>query len=211
MAVAGRRPARLAPLALAAAVLVLLDPADAASLSFLLSLVAVGAIVTLGRDLVTLRRRWLALRPWPLDRPVWRGFLHATAWGVDGLLVGLAASLAVTPLIAGLGQANPWGPLATVISTPPLVLLLVAGLVWLLAQGIWPGGPWAGLRYLVEGSLDCLVATVEALAGLPGALLTVEPPSAWMCVLWPLLFLPLRDGVDLALRGGMLGCLLLLW
>lgn len=210
-AFSGRRPARLAPLSLAALVLVLLDPADGSSLSFLLSLVAVAAIVTLGRDLVTLRRRWLALQPWPLDRPIWRGFLHGMAWTLDGLLVGVAASLAVTPLIAGLGQANPWGPLATVISTPPLVLLLVAGLLWLLAQGVWPGGPWAGLRHLVEWGLDSLVATVEVLARLPGAMLTVEPPSVAMCVLWPLLFLPLRDGIDLALRGGMLGCLLLLW
>lgn len=205
-----REPHRLAAVALAALALVVIDPRNASDLGFQLSLAAVLGIVTLGLDLCALRRRWLPLQPWPLDRPTWRGLLLISGVSLDGLAIGVAATLATTPIIAWtFGTANPWSPLTTLAATPPTAAALWLGLPLMALDGCWPTGPWEGLYVALEASLAALVRIVEWSAALPGASLATGAPSALTLVAWPLLFLPLRDGRDALLR--IAAGLLLIW
>jgi ComEC/Rec2-related protein len=207
-----REPHRLGAVSLAALALLLIDPGNAHDLGFLLSLAAVLGIVTLGLDLVHLRQHWLPLTPWPLDRPTWRGVLFATRSTLDGLAIGLAASLATAPIISWqFGTVNPWSPLTTLLATPPTTVALWTGLPCLSLAGLWPAGPWDGLYVILDHSLATLVAVVQWSANLPGALLHVGAPSPWVLLAWPLLFLRLRDGTDIALRVVALGLLMWAW
>jgi predicted membrane metal-binding protein len=207
-----RAPHRLAAVSLAALVLVAWDPSNAVSIGFQLSLAAVLGIVTLGLDLVHLRQRLLPLMPWPLDRPSWRGLLWCARSALDGLAIGVAASLATTPLIAAhFLSANPWSPLATLVTAPQTTGALWLGLPCLTLAGFFPSGPWEGLYAGLEACLDALAAAVSWTASWPGATIRVEAPGAATLLLWPALFLPLRDARDLLLRVGAVGCLLVLW
>jgi hypothetical protein len=161
---------------------------------------------------VRLRRRWLPLAPWPLDRPSWRALLWTAAATGDGLAIGGAASLAITPVLAWhFGTANPWGALATLVATPPTAVALWLGLPLMACDGLWPGGPWAGLYAGLDASLAALAAIAEWAAQLPGATLASGAPSPLLLCAWPLLFLPLGDRLDLALRALAVGGLLLCW
>ena len=212
MGLLARAPHRLAAISLAALALIAWDPGNAADIGFQLSLVAVLGIVTMGLDLVALRERWLPLRPWPLDRPPWRWLLLAARGTLDGLAIGVAATLATAPVLAWhFGTANPWSPFTTLLAGPPSTLALWLGLPCLVLGGWFPGGPWEGLYRALEWCLDALVAVVDWGASLPGATLHPGPPSLTTLLLWPLLFLPLRDGGDMALRAVMAGVLLVAW
>lgn len=207
-----REPHRLAAVSLASLALLLIDPGHAGDIGFQLSLAAVLGIVTLGLDLVRLRRRHLPLAPWPLDRPSWRALLWTGGAACDGLAIGLAASLATAPLLGWhFGTANPWGALVTLVATPPTALALWLGLPLMALDGLWPGGPWAGLYAGLDASLAALAATAEWAARLPGATLASGPPSPLMLCAWPLLFVPLNDRRDALLRVLALGGLLLCW
>jgi competence protein ComEC len=207
-----REPHRLAAVSLAALALALLDPANATDIGFQLSLAAVLGIVTLGLDLVRLRQAWVGLRPWPLDRPTWRVLLFAASGALDGLAIGVAATLATMPLIAWyFSTMNPWSPLTTLLATPPTTVALWLGLPCLALGGFAPDGPWEGVYTGIEWSLSGLVQAVALGAALPGAQVTVGAPSPWTLVAWPLLFLPLRDGADLALRTLAATVLITVW
>lgn len=207
-----RRPHRLAAISLAIIALVLWDPAQVRTVSFQLSVAAVLGIATLGLDLVAWRTRHWPLRPWPLDRPVWRGVLWLGRGASDGLAIGIAATLAVMPLLGWhFGEAQPWSPLASVVVAIPLSLALITGLVYLVASSLWLAGPWAGLALVVDGALGLLASGAELMAALPGSLARVGLPPPWLLVLWPALFLPLRDTRDLALRGAALTTMLAWW
>ncbi len=205
-----REPHRLAAVSLAALALVVINPANASDLGFQLSLVAVLGIITLGLDLVRLRQQWLPLQPWPLDRPVWCGVLASTRMACDGLAIGFAACLAITPLLAWVfGTANPWSPLTTLAATPPTTLALWAGLPYIVLDGLWPNGPWDGLVVIVDASLATLVTIVNWSATLPGAQLVCGYPGALTMISWPILFLPVRDYIDIVTR--LLAVILLLF
>lgn len=205
-----REPHRLGAVSLAALALLLIDPGNAQDLGFQLSLAAVLGIVTLGTDLVRLRAAVLPLTPWPLDRPTWRGVLFCTRTALDGLAIGIAATLATAPIIAWtFGTVNPWSPFTTLLATPPTTVALWTGLPCVTLAGIWPEGPWEGLYVVIDASLAALVAVAEWSASLPCAMPTVGAPSPWVLMMWPLLFLPVRDGKDVGLRvlaGGVLLC-----
>lgn len=207
-----REPHRLGTVSLAALALLLIDPGNAQDLGFQLSLAAVLGIVTLGTDLVRLRTVVLPLTAWPLDRPTWCGVLFCTRTTLDGLAIGIAASLATAPIIAWtFGTVNPWSPFTTLLATPPTTVALWTGLPCVTLAGIWPDGPWEGLYVVIDASLAALVAVAQWSASLPGAMPTVGAPSPWVLLMWPLLFLPLRDGKDVVLRVVAGGLLLLAW
>lgn len=207
-----REPHRLAAASAAALLLVGLQPEMASNVGFQLSLAAVLGIVTLGIDLVALRQRLLPLAPWPLDRPSWRGGLWCARASLDGLAIGVAASLATAPLVGWwFCVANPWSPLATLLAAAPTTGALWLGLPCLTLAGAFPHGPWEGLYLGLEACLDALAGVAAWAATWPGATIRVGTPSAAALMLWPLLFLPLRDLRDLALRLGAVACCLLLW
>ncbi len=207
-----REPHRLGAVSLAALALLLIDPGNAQDLGFQLSLAAVLGIVTLGANVVRLRTQVLPLKPWPLDRPTWRGLLFTTRTTLDGLAIGIAATLATMPIIAWhFGTVNPWSPLTTLLATPPTTVALWIGLPCVTLAGIWPDGPWEGLYVIIDASLAALVAVAQWSASLPAAMPTVGAPSPWVLLMWPLLFLPLRDGKDVALRVIAAGLLMWAW
>lgn len=195
-----REPHRLGPVSLAALVLVAWDPAIALDIGFQLSLAAVLGIVTLGLDLISLRTRYLRLAPWPLDRPSWRLLLWSGRTLADGTAIGIAATLATAPLIAWhIGQVAPWSWLTSLAAGIPATVALWAGLPLLGLAGVWPGGPWEGLYRITERSLDLLAASATWGAQHLPQQATAMPSAVAMC-LWPLLFIRLRSGRDLALR-----------
>lgn len=196
-----REPHRLGPVSLAALLLVAWNPAMARDIGFQLSLAAVLGIVTLGIDLVHLRERLLPLRAWPLDRPMWRGCLWLGRATCDGAVIGIAATLATTPLIAWhFGQIAPWAWATSLPAGVPATIALWAGLPLMLCAGCWPDGPWEGLYRLVEWNLDALAACAAwGAQHLPQQVASAPPPVV-LCA-WPLLFIRLRDGWDLLLRA----------
>jgi ComEC/Rec2-related protein len=205
-----REPHRLSAVSLAALALILINPGNATDLGFQLSLVAVLGIVTLGVDLVQLRNNYFPLQPWPLDRPIWCGILWLSRAACDGLCLGFAACLAITPLIAWVfGTCNPWSPLTTLLATPPTTLALWAGLPYIVLHGLWPSGPWDGLVVVLDSSLAALVSIVQLSAQLPGAQLACGFPHALTLCAWPLLFLRMYDVRDAVLR--LVAVALLLW
>ncbi|MDA3959898.1 MAG: ComEC/Rec2 family competence protein [Planctomycetota bacterium] len=209
----GRRAHRLTGISLAVIALVLWAPAEVATASFQLTVVAVAGIATLGLDLMALRRRYLPLRPWPLDRVAWRGLLALTRGACDGLAVGVAASLAVLPVIAlHFHEIQIYGALVSVVASPALTLALVAGLAYVLCSTLWLDGPWEGLAALTSLGLGSLVWVADRAAGLPASLWAdIAPPPVWLWFAWPCLFIPLRDRVDLLLRGAAVAAMALGW
>jgi len=185
-----REPHPLGALALAALVLVGLDPAVARDLGFQLSLAAVLGIVTLGRELEQWRERVLPLKPWPLDRPLWRGLLWSARSLCAGLEIGVAASLATMPILAAWFQTmTPWTPFTTLVAAIPTTLALWLGLPLVTLAGLWPAGPWEALYRSVEWNLGALAGSAAWAASLPGSLLPASLP-AWAGLLWILLFIP---------------------
>ncbi len=185
-----RRAHPLGAVALAALVLVGMEPAMARDLGFQLSLVAVLGLLTLGRDLIHWREQRWPLHPWPLDRPTWCGVLWLARAALDGLAIGVAATLATAPVLAcTIGGVAWWGPVATLLAAPPSTVALWLGLPLVLLAGLWPNGPWEGLYRLLEWSLDALIRAVELAAILPGQTAMTVPPTP-VLLLWPLIFLP---------------------
>ena len=80
------------------------------------------------------------------------------------------------------------------------MVILSAGLMWLLLGSLWPEGPWLGLQILVEQGLRSLVAWAEAVAAWPMAQIQVDQPPAWLLLLWPALFMPVSDAPALGWR-----------
>lgn len=189
-ALLAREPHRLGAVSLAALALVLWDPGIAHDLGFQLSLAAVLGLMTLGVDLMHLRERLIPLMPWPLDRPTWRLLLFGARSTCDGLCIGVAATIAVAPVLAlAFGSVSPWSALTTLLASPPTTVALWTGLPLMGLAGVWPNGPWEGLYQLLEGALAALVWTVELADLLPGRI-PVVPPPIWIMLLWPLAFLP---------------------
>ena len=201
-ALSGRHIHGLSLVLLAATMLVLWDPVEVHRLGFQLSVIAVAGIVTLGRQLIRLHRYYLPVQPWPLDRLFWRLLLWSGRFCADALAIGIAASLAVLPLIAYHFQVMyPWSALSSVFMGAILALTLSLGLAWLLLAGVWLAGPWQGLLWGFDHGLSALVAGARWSADWPGAALQVSPPPWWFALLWPALFVPLRDYWDLPTRS----------
>ena len=209
----GRKLHRYTALSLTVILLLLYDPLMAHSLSFQLSVAAVVGILTLGLSLCDLRKRYIPLHPWPLDRPIWRFLLWISRGTLDAFCIGLAASIAITPLLANyISVNNPWSPLATIVVTPILIAVLASGGFYLACVSIWADGPWNGLIALCDYSLSALNWISLNLAKLPGSELSVHPIPWYGLLLWPLLFIPASNRVkSICFRLELYFFLLLLW
>ena len=208
----GRDLHRFAALSLSVIILLLIDPLSAREIGFQFSVAAVAGIVTLGLSLRQLRVRYLPLQAWPLDRPVWRFLLFSGRATADALCVGIAASLAIAPLLAAhIGLANPWSPLATVVVTPIIALILASGAVYLFLASLWATGPWQGFIVLCDWFLSALDACSHFFAAWQTSVIAVSAPPIVVAISWPLLFVPCPDLKDLYLRLVAVGVLLGYW
>ncbi len=160
----GRRPRPFAALALAATVILLLDPADLFRPGFQLSFAAVAALSLPGRD------GWLGVRPRE------HGF-----WGRTraALAVSLRAAIATGPIVAHhFGTVAPLGPLFTVAVTPLFLATYGACAVHGLLGAVI--GPIAALLARPTDALCTLLAAAFVAAR--------HVPGASFCVLRPGLF-----------------------
>ena len=141
-------------------------PLSALDLSFRLSFLAVAGMLLLAGPLQ-------ALLP---------GGARARAV-VRGLAAGIAAQLALAPLLAASFGELAWaGAPATVITLPPLALLLAAGGAWTLIDGVCPACA-APLIPALEG-LAWTVARVGGLLARPGAVWSAPSPPGWWAALY---------------------------
>jgi len=171
----GRESRAWNSLALALAVLLLLDPGSLAEPGLQLSFAATAGL--------------LHLSPWLRARlPGW--------WPAplrDALAVSAGAQLGVTPvMLAHWGQLSPLGVLANLFVVPLAALLTVGGLLALAAATVS-----AGLAHPLFESLWVLLVAlrlaVRGLAALPGAMIQLPPlpPAALAAAGAALILLPL--------------------
>ncbi|NRA38251.1 MAG: ComEC/Rec2 family competence protein [Planctomycetes bacterium] len=188
--VLGRHLRCYAALGLAAIIIMCMHPYDALSAGFQLSFIAVAGILSVGLGLRRLRMYYAPLYNWPLDRPLWSGVLWITRNTCDALCIGLAASLAVTPLLVWhFHVLNPWSPLASVLVTPAVAVIIMSTLMYSLAACVWSNGPWQGFTTLSEWSLDFLMWVREIIAQWPGSQIEVSSFSMHIFLIWPLMVL----------------------
>ena len=208
--VIGRDLHRYAALSLTVIILLLLDPLSARELGFQLSVAAVAAILSLGLSLRQLRVRYLSLQPWPLDRPIWRFCLWLGRSGLDACCIGIAASLAIAPLLAAHFEvANPWSPIATVLVSPLIAIILGLGAFYIALASLWLDGPWQGFIYLSDCALSALHELTMYFANFEQSVIAVDAPAWYIVLCWPFLFLPFQDLRSLMER--LLCFALLLW
>ncbi len=162
-----REPRTLNSLAIAAVVVLCLDPGDLMNVGFQLSFAAI-----LGLELlfVPMRASFVGLFP-PLGPGASRGrrISFRAAWlGGDLVLASLAAWLATTPLILWhFHVVTPGAVAANVVVVVPVWLVLNAGMAVMI---IAPLGPALAKPFAVVAGVasSALVAIVERLAAIPG-------------------------------------------
>jgi competence protein ComEC len=156
-------------MALAAALILLLEPAAVADVSFQLSFVAVASLLLVSRRTVPPESPPSGVRRW---RQRLQGYV----------LVNSAAYLGTLPIVASIFHSLPmFGILANVLLVPLAGVLTPAGVVALGVLVLWPS-----LAPLVFAALAPLLAwTVRltaAIASLPGAQIYLAAPSVLMLV-----------------------------
>ncbi len=175
---AGRRTRTLDHAAVAAALIVAADPAEALAPGFHLSFAAVAGLALLTprfREALFARTDLLARFPEAL--PAWR--LRLMLAVARGTSASLAASVATAPVAAAVfGDVHVAAPLTNLVAVPLAgVLLPTAALASLL------GSPAAALTAPAVRVLAwALRTTASAVAALPGATLHTGEPPLWALV-----------------------------
>jgi competence protein ComEC len=158
VALGAGRPGPAATLALAATATLLVRPDWLFDLSFQLSYGSLLGIVAFG--LPWARRAATGV-------PVW----HPRAWGVGGLAVGAAASLATVPwVVSAFGEVPPFGPFVNLAALPLATALVPAGMAVALTGAVSPS-----VGAAASAALGPPASALLALADLGAAL----PRMAW--------------------------------
>lgn len=165
-------------LALAAILLLAWDPAGVGDAGFQLSFGTVAGILALGGLLADRRADDRATRARAPGAPGRAGWARRGARVLRSELASAAAAfVAHAPLaVAWFGQLSPVGILANVLALPLAALTLAPGALGAVLGAIDPslGRPWFRLAGVAAGAL---VALVRRLASVPGASVSVAPPS----------------------------------
>ncbi|WP_328702740.1 ComEC/Rec2 family competence protein [Belnapia mucosa] len=166
---AGRRVLTLRALALAAAVVLLVQPAAILGASFQMSFAAVLALIA----------GWDWLRPrLPAAGPgaSWRRRLILAGFGL--VATSLLAGAATTPFgLHHFGRLQVYGVLANAVAVPLTSLLVMpAGM---LAALLMPFGLERFALLPMGWGVEAVLAVAHAVAGWPGAALSVPPIPAW--------------------------------
>jgi competence protein ComEC len=160
--VMGRATSPWAPLALGAAVPLLLDARAVTELGYQLSVIGIASLQASG----ALSRRWIAPR-----------LSGAPAAAAGVLVASTVATLATSPLIAWhMGRISVVGPLANVVAAPVIAVLQPALFLGMVAA------PLHGVALLVADGAHPLLQAFEgvaaAAAAVPGASIHVAPSLA---------------------------------
>lgn len=183
-------------LALAALIVLAINPLDLFTAGFALSFGAVLGLILFSDPVARMMHR-----P-DIDQQVLDSFLPPSAWRKAWAALGrtlrralaaaLVAWIVTMPLLAWhFERFNPYAPLAGLLLAVPVMFALVLGLVKLLAGGLWPS--LSPLLADVAGwPLRLMQWMLDVLDRLPGADLPTTVPSAWMLVLvYALILAPL--------------------
>ncbi|MTD13142.1 DUF4131 domain-containing protein [Nakamurella sp. YIM 132087] len=177
--VLGRTRSALPALAAATILLLLLDPALAASAGFALSVLATGALVTLA--------------------PTWSRALQRRGWPAgwaDVLTVPVAATLVTTPVVAGLGGAVSLVAVpANLLAAPAVAPALLLGLLAAVLAPWWPDAAVLCARCAAP-PLEWIAQVALQLSRWPGAALPWPATPVGVTLLTGLLL-----AGSLALRG----------
>ncbi|MDZ7642190.1 MAG: ComEC/Rec2 family competence protein [Desulfurivibrio sp.] len=170
-------------LALAALLILLLEPLALTGASFQLSFAATAGIITL---VPSLQNRYARLAELEGSR---RRLYQLWFWLTASLLVSAVATLVTAPLsLYHFHRLSLLSPLSTLLATPPLFFwtlpLALAGL-GLGALGL-PGAGW--LLNAAGRGLDLTTAMIGQLAALPGSFFYFSPPGPLELAAWLLLF-----------------------
>lgn len=167
----GRRGGAATGLGLAAAAMLLMDPAVAADVGFLLSVAATGGLLAWSTGICTALRRRLPVR--------------TPGWLIESLGVSLAAQAATLPLVLlHFGRLSLVAPAANLIIAPIVAPAMFGSLLGLTAGmaldlGV-PGVVVAPLSLLATLPLDALISIGRAAAALPLASVGLPQPLAML-------------------------------
>ncbi|AKJ64253.1 ComEC/Rec2 family competence protein [Kiritimatiella glycovorans] len=168
-----RRPDPWSAVALAAMIVLMVDPGQLGSPGFILSFVAVtGILACTGRLNEAFRRSGIA-----------DSFRYVPG-AVTLLSVSLGAWIALAPFCAAFfGRLCPAAPLINTCILPVITLVVLAGVLSLTLGWFWP--LWAEVYNhaagVLIGAVDHLLARA---AEMPGICCAVAPPSATDALLW---------------------------
>jgi competence protein ComEC len=182
---AGRQPGNLvAALAASALAVLVLEPLDAFSTSFLLSYAIVLALLVLG---LPLGEAWQdRCRLWPLlpeaERRPWHRAVEA---GLRGLAVAVAVGLATTlvSLLTGVhffGLLTPGSFVTNLLLLPAATLVTLAGFTALLAGLIGPDLPAVIANHAAALVLAGIDAVITATVDLPGFCFPARFAAPWI-------------------------------
>ncbi len=178
-AILGRPLTSLNGLAAAAIIILLINPHELFRASFQLSFVLVLALILWTPPL------WdRVTRNSAGDVTAWPQFLAQRVWR---MLLGLAictAICAVAALPLGMHhfhQIAPWGLLGAILLTPLISATIILSFVTMAASaGFAPLGEMCGA--VLAGLVGVLLALVDLLGRLPGAVLLTPTPPSWLVV-----------------------------
>ncbi len=160
----GRTSASLNALALAATVLLVVDPLLLFDIGFELSFASVAAIVLFYNPLYGLLPA--CLRSLPVVR-----------WMVAMMVVSLCAQLATTPLVAyWFGRVSCYGLLTNMVVVPLAYVILVLSLI--MAATLWLPMVCSGVGQVLSAVVSVQNKVVGAIGSWPGAYVETRPLSA---------------------------------
>ncbi len=186
----GRRASALNALALAAIILLALDPLKLFHAGFQLSFTIVGGLIILHHPMRRLLfGRWLRRRGLMVFRGEQRlrrwWYYRAGNWLINLVTLSLTAYLCAAPLVAHhFGLFSPYAPLLSVLAFPLVALVLVGGyvslaLAWVLPNLSWQVGRLAGIF------AEWLAGAVELMGRAPWLSLELRPVGAlWVITVY---------------------------
>ena len=172
-------------LALAALLILFYNPLELFRAGFQLSFLQVLALFTIVPRVYRIVIHAPPAGEVPADADTWTRLFGRIAWrAFAGLaVVCVCAWIIALPLVLyHFGRFAPWGALQSIIISPLVSLTIAVGFLTLLAnQLIPPLGVLLG--YVLKPLVSLLLWSVDTLAQLPGTLIEVAPPPAWLVLL----------------------------
>ncbi|MFH1477599.1 MAG: ComEC/Rec2 family competence protein [Verrucomicrobiota bacterium] len=181
-----RKPDLPSAMALAAILILAVDPFQLFDYGFLLSFGVVAGLIVFCPPMLKLLEPWLAPDPWRLEpeRPVVQ-FRRSAQRFVTLLMVSSLAAWAVsTPLIARwFNLFSPIALLANLIIIPVSAFVLLAGFFSILFGTCLP---WLGevFNFTNVVLVSFLICITDGMARIPGGHFFVASPSIWAVLVW---------------------------